>query len=66
MDPQCERRRNPNVPRPNGQRWTDRLLSRRGDHLMSEERLWLWGAKLWAAAALAGVAYGASWVDGLM
>ena len=58
MDPQADRRRNPDVPKPQGQRWTDRMMTRRADRT-TEQELWLWAAKLWAAAAFIGAAYGA-------
>jgi hypothetical protein len=62
MDPQGERRRNPDVPKPHGQRWTDRMMTRGADRTREEE-LWLWAAKLWAAAAIIGAAYGAARLD---
>ena len=62
-----ERRRNPDVPRPHGERWTDRLLaSRRSRDVTADERVWLWGAKLWFAAAVAGTVYGIGWLNGLL
>jgi hypothetical protein len=66
MDAQLDRRRNPDVPRPNGERWSDRHLARRDVERTPEERLWLWGATLWGTAAIVGALYGVGWLRGVM
>lgn len=61
-----ERRRNPDVPRAHGERWTDRHLVSRRRRDAGDDHVWLWGAKLWAAAAVAGTIYGIGWLNGIL
>ena len=64
MDPQLDRRRYPNVRRPNGgERCTDKAARASEDDLTGP-RLWWRGAILWIAAAAAGTAFGATWLQG--
>jgi hypothetical protein len=65
-DTQVDRRRNPDVPRQNGERWTDTRLANRYAERTAEERLWLWGSMLWGAAAMVGAVYGIGWLKGLI
>lgn len=65
MGAQLNRRRNPDVPRPNGERWTDARARPEGKRT-AEGRLWLWGGMLWGAAALVGAVYGVGWLSELM
>ena len=65
-DTQVDRRRNPDVPRQNGERWTDTRLANRYAERTAEERLWLWGSMLWGAAAMVGAVYGIGWLRGLI
>lgn len=64
MDAPMDRRRNPDVPRANGERWTDTQLARQNAGKTGDGKLWLWGGLLWGGAALVGIAYG--WLSGLL